>query len=171
MNHAIMPKDFMWWLWLVTVMLLAISITGHDAALLAAIALTIGQTIFFWRRHRSPRAIAVQIRLGYTALLIMCLAPPLRWLRWLPTLGTTALLVVGYCLMARCLSLMPLNRREPLSRGLMRRTFLTAPLGRNTRACGGEGGVCELEARVAGRSSFPHQTRLNHESAITHELN
>ena len=50
------------------------------------------------------------------------------------------------------LSLLPWNRSEPLSLGLLRRTFLSAPVIRRglvARACGDAEGVCELEARAA----------------------
>jgi hypothetical protein len=90
----------------------------------------------------------VQIRLAYTLLLVMCFIPPLRWLYWLPTLGTVALLAFGYCLMARTLSLLPWNRDERMTLDLVRRTFLNAPAV-TTQSCGSDGGVCELEARVA----------------------
>jgi hypothetical protein len=63
------------------------------------------------------------------------------------------LLLFGYCLMARVLSLRPWNRTERLCLNLLRRTFLTAPVvGRADHglpACDRAGGVCELEARVA----------------------
>ena len=95
----------------------------------------------------------MQIRAACTVLLFVCLLPFMRWLYWLPTVGTLALLVFGYCLMSRMLSLLPWNRREPLTLGLLRRTFLTAPVvtwtGQESAACGGEDSVCELEARVA----------------------
>jgi hypothetical protein len=34
----------------------------------------------------------------------------------------------GYCTLARCLSLLPWNRSEPLSFALLRRTFLSRPV-------------------------------------------
>jgi hypothetical protein len=59
-----------------------------------------------------------------------------------------ALLAFGYCLMARTLSLLPWNRDERMTLDLVRRTFLNAPAV-TTQSCGSDGGVCELEARVA----------------------
>lgn len=179
MNLRPMPRDAGWWVWLVTVGLLVAGLAGHDGGFLGAIALSFSQVAFYWAKQRRLGAMAVQIRLGYALLLAACFAPPLRWLYWLPAIGTTALLVFGYCLMARTLSLLPWNRREPMSLGLVRRTFLTPPAGGGAGSaaggCGGEGGVCELEARVAwprpageepaggeGRF-FQTQTRPRHE--------
>ena len=67
-------------------------------------------------------------------------------------LEVVALLVFGYCLMARTVSLLPWNRAEPLTLDLLRRTFFSAPVVMREEvrsACGGLDGVCEREARVA----------------------
>jgi hypothetical protein len=42
--------------------------------------------------------------------------------------GTWAMVLVGYCPLARALSLLPWNRRQPLSADLVRRTFLSPPV-------------------------------------------
>jgi hypothetical protein len=152
MKFALMPKEATWWVWLVTFALLAAGLAGFPAGFIAAIALSLVQTVFFWRKTRDVRAMSVQIRLSYTLLLAVCFIPQLRWLYWLPTVGTSALLVFGYCLMARTLSLLPWNRPEPLSLDLLRRTFFNAPVVMREEvrsACGGLNGVCELESRVA----------------------
>jgi hypothetical protein len=60
-------------------------------------------------------------------VLVLCLVSGLRWLFWLPVVGTLVLVLFGYCLLARTLSLFPWNRRETLSLGLLRRTYLTPP--------------------------------------------
>jgi hypothetical protein len=148
MKLALMPKEPTWWVWLVTVALLVAGLAGLSAGFLAAIALSAAQTLFFWRKHGSLTAIGVQIRLAYSLLLVMCFLPQLRWLYWLPTVGTMALLVFGYCLLARTLSLLPWNRNERMTLDLLRRTFMNAPAV-TMQSCGSEGGVCELEARVA----------------------
>lgn len=152
MKLALFLKEPTWWIWLVTVALLALGLAGFTAGFIAAIALSLVQTLFFWRRAGDVRAMSVQIRLSYTLLLALCFLPQLRWLFWLPTVGTVVMLVFGYCLMARTLSLLPWNRTEPLTLGLLRRTFISAPVVMREgayAACGGENGVCELEAHVA----------------------
>lgn len=130
-------------------------ITLHATGFLAAITLSVLQGLYFWWRLRTFTHYAVQIRLAYTALLLVCLIPLMRWLYWLPTLGTFALVLFGYCLMARVLSLMPWNRSGPLSLALVRRTLLTPPVVGNAAhglpETGCLGGICESEARVVTR--------------------
>lgn len=150
-----MPKEITWWVWLATALLLVVGLTGHPVGFVAAILLSVMQSGFFRAKHRSWMPYAVQIRMAYTALLVVSLLPPLRWLYWLPTVGTFALLFFGYCLMARVLSLMPWNRVEPINAQLLLRTFLAPPvIGRADHGLppsGCPGGVCELEAHVAQR--------------------
>jgi hypothetical protein len=52
---------------------------------------------------------------------------PLGILHWIQFVGTWALVLSGYCLMARVLSLLPWNRTEPLSAALVRRTLFSPP--------------------------------------------
>lgn len=133
--------------------LLAVGLAGWPVFFLAAIALSVGQCVFFLRTYRAFMPYAVQIRLAYTTLLAVCFVPGLHWLYWLPTLGTFALVLFGYCLMARVLSLAPWNRHERLAIDLLQRTFCASPvIGRAEHglpSAGCPGGRCELEARVA----------------------
>jgi hypothetical protein len=95
----------------------------------------------------------VQIRIAYSLLLIACYLPVMRWLYWLPIIGTFALILFGYCFAARVLSLMPWNRREKLSLDLLGRTFLTPHVagsmmqGLPSGDCPGRD--CSREGRVA----------------------
>jgi len=152
MKLALMPKQLTWWLWLVTLATMATGLAGYPAAFLAATALTFAHTLLFWRRSRDFRAISVQIRFAYALLLAVSYIPQLRWLYWLSAIGAAAMLVLGYCLMGRMLSLLPWNRTEPFTPDLLRRTFLSAPVisrMHTASACGGVNGVCELESRAA----------------------
>jgi hypothetical protein len=153
MKFFLMPKEPTWWIWLVTAALLAVGLAAWAGFFIAALALSAGQCVFFLRTQRALTPYAVQIRLAYTTLLAVCFVPVLRWLYWLPTLGTFALVLFGYCLVARVLSLAPWNRREPLTVSLLQRTFCAAPIvGRADHGLpvsGCPGGVCEREARVA----------------------
>jgi hypothetical protein len=155
MKLYLMPRETTWWVWLVTVLLLAAGLAGHPAGIAAAIGLSVAQSAFFLWKHRSFAPYSVQIRVAYTAFLIAYLPPILHWLYWVPMLGTLALLLFGYCLMARLLSLMPWNRREPLTARLLLRTFFTPPvLGRADHGLllgSASRGVCDMEARAAQR--------------------
>jgi len=48
-------------------------------------------------------------------------------LLYITILGLFTNLFFGYCPLARLMSLMPWNRRETLSTGLLKRTFLSPP--------------------------------------------
>src|SRR5687767_13194345 len=106
------PGDWTWWAWTVTTMLLAVGLAGYSLAFIGAMVLTAGQGVALLTRDRSPAAFSVQLRVAYLILLIVAYPPPMRWLYWLPTVGTFALVVFGYCLLARVLSLLPWNNRE-----------------------------------------------------------
>jgi hypothetical protein len=123
----IMPQDWTWWAWLVTACLLLIGLLGMPEAFFTALLLSIAQSVLFFARKRALGAFPVQLRLAYTLLLIICFFLPIRWLFWLPAVGTFALVIFGYCLMARMLSLLPWNRTEPITADLVRRTFLSRP--------------------------------------------
>ena len=155
-----MPKEPTWWAWLVTALSLAVGLAGFPAFLLAAIAVSVGQCVFFLHKQRALISYPVQIRLAYTTLLSICFVPFLRWLYWVTTLGTFALVFFGYCLMARVLSLAPWNRRESLTADLLQRTFCIAPvvgrLEHGLPASSDAGGGCEREARIATLQTQKH---------------
>jgi hypothetical protein len=163
MKLLFMPKEFSWWIWLATAGALLAGLVIAPTFLLVAVAISVIQSVIFLRLHRSLTPYPVQIRLAYTALLLLCLLPGLRWLYWLPTIGTFALVCFGYCLLARILSLAPWNRHAPLSRQLVQRTFLAAPVvgradhGLSSINC--NRGSCDLEARIAFLSA--HKTDSN----------
>src|ERR1700730_11127114 len=119
-----MPQDWTWWVWLVTACLLLIGLMGMPEAFLAALLLSIAQSVLFFARERAFKAFPVQLRLAYTLLLIICFFPPIRWLFlaarcrhlraghiWILSDGKNA-------------SLLPWNRTEPITPDLVRRTFL-----------------------------------------------
>ena len=149
--------DWTWWVWTLTTILLTIGLLGQPVAFIAAMVVTVVQCMVMVVREKSVLAFAVQLRIAYLLLLMVCFVPEMRWLYWLPTVGTFALVIFGYCLMARMLSLFPWNRQEEISVDLLRRTFLSRPdLSRlpiplETSGCAG--GLCTINAQVARRSS------------------
>ena len=80
---------------------------------------------------------------------------------WLPTVGTFALVIFGYWLMGRFLSLLPWNRHEPISLDLIHRTFLSAPILPSLPATQSRfasvSGLCTIEAQVAKRERNAEQ--------------
>ena len=82
----IMPQDWTWWVWLFTALLLLIGLMGTLEAFLAALLLSIAQSVLFFARERTFKAFPVQLRFAYTLLVIVCLFPPIRWISWAPLL-------------------------------------------------------------------------------------
>ena len=152
----ILWNDWTWWAWMVTAVLLAIGLAGHPSAFVAGMVMTVVQLVMMLIRERSVSAFAVQIRIAYLVLLGICFVPQMRWLYWLPMVGTFALVIFGYCLLARMLYLLPWNRTEPLSMDLVRRTFVSRPdLSRfsgNPQTAGCAGGLCTIAAQVGERA-------------------
>lgn len=150
------PEDWTWWAWTMTSVLLASGLAGVQEAFIGAMVLSAAQGLILWVREGNPAAFAVQLRVAYLLLLLVAYPAPMRWLYWLPTIGTFALVIFGYCLLARVLSLMPWNSREPYTLDRLRRTFFSAPdLGRLSHAPGGAscaGGLCTIQAQVAPRT-------------------
>jgi hypothetical protein len=147
------PTDWTWWTWLVTAVCLAVGLAGWPAAFLVAIALTAIQVVVFLAKERRLAAFSVQLRIAYLALLALCYIPEMRWLYWLPAVGTFALVIFGYCLLARTLSLCPWNVAEPYSVDRIRRTFFSTPdpsrVHSNPNLSSCAGGLCSIEAQVA----------------------
>lgn len=120
-----------WWYWLVTVVLLTAGVSGWQSGFVFAIALTMFQLVHFIIREGCISAFPVQVRLGYLLLLLVALPASLQLIYWIPTIGTWAQVLFGYCTMARLVSLLPWNRDEPLTWHLLRRTFFAAPVPGN----------------------------------------
>jgi hypothetical protein len=122
-----------WWYWLAIVACLSAGVSGWPAGFLSAIGLAVLQLVHFSLRERSIAAFPVQVRLGFLLALLLFIALPerLHWLFWLPTIGTWAAVLFGYCPMARIVSLLPWNRQEAFSLGLLKRTFISAPVRGN----------------------------------------
>ena len=152
----ILLDDWTWWAWTFTAILLTMGLFGQPMAFVVAMMVTVLQVTVMLVREKNILAFAVQLRIAYLLLLVLCFVPYMRWLYWLPTVGTFALVIFGYCLMARVLSLFPWNRQEELSKDLIRRTFLSRPdlsrlnLPQATPGCAG--GLCTISAQISPRA-------------------
>ncbi len=124
-------KELSWWYWLVTAGLLTAGVAGTPRAFVFAIGLTVFQLAHFALRAHSLTAFPVQVRFWYLVLLLVALPSPLQLLYWVPTIGTWAQILFGYCAMARCVSLLPWNRQESWSTDLLWRTFFSRPVRGN----------------------------------------
>lgn len=117
-----------WWYWLVSAVLLAVGVAGRQGAFVLAMVLALIQVVHFAMEDESVKSLAVQVRVAFLLILIVCYQPPLRWLFWLPLISLTARVLTGYCFMARTLALLPWNRQEPLTGAFVKRIYLTPPV-------------------------------------------
>lgn len=117
-----------WWYWLATVPLLIVGLAGRTEAFYCAMALTVVQWIHFALRDRSLISFPAQVRAGYLCLLLLGQWDPFYFIYYIQLIGTSAMVMLGYCPLARFLSLMPWNRSEPFSFSLAKRTILSPPV-------------------------------------------
>ena len=127
----ILLRELAWWYWAATAVLLIAGVAGYPPALDLVLLLSAVQMVHFALREGSLTAFPVQVRIAYFAFLAVAIWTPLHALIWIPVVGTPAQVLFGYCLLARTLSLLPWNRREPLSWRLVRRTFFSPPIKGN----------------------------------------
>lgn len=148
----LLTDDWTWWIWVATIALLIIGLAWFPYGVIAAIALTALQLMIVLARERSLTAFPAQLRLTYALILLVSYPPGMRWRYWLPTLETLALILFGYCFLARVLSLLPWHREERLSNELLYRTFFSAPdRTRAPKTTDGHsclGGLRTIEVRV-----------------------
>jgi len=121
-------KEMDWWYWLVTDGLLIGNLVGWRWGALPVITLTVIQAVHYLHRERRIMAFPVQVRLGYLLLLVLGTIAPLGFIHWVQLAGTTAVVTVGYCPLARILALMPWNRRQPLTAMLVWNTIVSPPV-------------------------------------------
>ena len=120
-------RDIAWWYWLVTAALLTAGVLVDPLGLYLAVGLTVINLLHFGIREPGLTAFPVQVRFFYLLLLLIALPEPMRWIFWIPMIGTWAQVLVGYCAMARFVSLFPWNRQERLTAGLVWRRFISMP--------------------------------------------
>lgn len=120
----IVRRGLNWWTWFLTVLALGAALAG-SLSVIAVIAWCLLQAAFFARRERRLGALVVQTRLAFAVLLALGTLEPIAVIHWLQLVGLSVRLTLEYCLLARTLSLMPWNRRVPLSCALIYRTYMT----------------------------------------------
>ena len=114
--------------WFVTDIFLAIGLLVVADALYLAMAVTALHSVHFLLRAPQLWSFPMQVRLGFLGLLVLGQAPYLGWVNWVQLAGTTALLTVGYCPLARILCLLPWNRSRPLSWKLVVTVIFSPPV-------------------------------------------
>ena len=118
-----------WAYWAAISALLVGGLGGRFEAFYLAAAVSVAQLVHYALRERSLTAFSVQVRLAYAAILITdILWEPLRLHLWWMAFFTLMVVLFDWCLLSRIMALMPWNRTEALSWGLMRRTFFSGPM-------------------------------------------
>ncbi|WP_455377227.1 hypothetical protein [Petrachloros mirabilis] len=119
-------RDIAWWYWLLTVGLLSGGlIWDRSESIMMAIVVCAVQILHVFWISRNWIAFPLQVRTAYLALLLASLSEPLHWIHWIQLAGTSARVLIGYCFLARALSLAPWNRWQPLTPALIKRAFLS----------------------------------------------
>lgn len=121
-------KPLSWWYWLAADMGLVYGLAGGAWGFAPVIALCTVQAVHFALRERSLVAFPVQVRFAYLGLLLFGLWEYGGFIHWIQLAGTTAMVLVNYCPLARFMSLMPWNRTRPFSWNLVVRTFFSRPV-------------------------------------------
>ena len=124
-------KDMSWWYWLASSACLWVTLSIHPDAYQWALLLGLVQLVHYRFIEGSIKRFPVQIRLAYVIYLLFAMPENLQWILWLPAIGSVARVVFGYCLLARLLALLPLNREVPLSWQYVLNTFFTRPVRGN----------------------------------------
>ena len=122
-------RSLVWVLWLITWFGLLAGLMSRQWYEAVVWFSAIHALLFIYLEHFNLIAFPVQLRLAYLVwVAIGTYIPNLDALMWITTLGLAANLFVGYCPLARMLSLLPINRQEPFSLDLVRRVFLSPPV-------------------------------------------
>ena len=121
-------KDYSWWYWVATSLSLWTTMTVTPEAYNVTMAIAVVQLVHFRLVKGSLSDLSVQIRLGFVSYLLLCLPENFQYLLWLPTIGSFARVLFGYCLMGRMLLLLPFNRQVKLSMKFVLDVFLTPPV-------------------------------------------
>ena len=119
-------KSAGWWYGAATLVTLIGGLYGIPEMVYGAVGLA-GVQIVHLAVTDGPVSFPVQVRVALLLVLLAGLPEATRWIWWVPAIGLTARLSIGYCMMARILSLFPWNRKQPLTAELIRKTFLTPP--------------------------------------------
>src|SRR3989338_1940159 len=97
-------KDAGWWYGAATLVALIGGLYGIPEMVYGAVGLA-GVQIVHFAVTDGPVSFPVQVRIGLLLVILAGLPEATRWIWWVPAIGLTARLSIGYCMMARILSL------------------------------------------------------------------
>jgi hypothetical protein len=114
--------------WMVTALCLAAGLLFWPPALILAMAVMVVHCMHYPQCAPGITSFPMQVRIGFLALLVVGQVPYFGWVNWVQMAGITALITVGYCPLARILSLMPWNRTRPMSWKLFVTAIFSPPV-------------------------------------------
>ena len=117
-----------WWYMLGTYALLWAGILYGNVWAGAAIAFCFVQAGHFGMEDKNFFSLTCQVRYATAGIFALGLWEPMAWILWVPAVGIAARLTVNYCLLARLVALLPWNRKEPLTRALVKARIFSAPV-------------------------------------------
>lgn len=115
MNRHIKYGEATWWIWAIIAGLLVWGLTGELLARQLALAVAALQAVVYVARNRSLHHFPTQVRVAYVLWMVASFLPELTFMYWIQTAGTMALVLAGYCPLARLLLVLPWNRTVPLT--------------------------------------------------------
>ena len=132
-SGRIRKREATWWIWLVISACLLCGMAGVDHARQLAMAISTAQAVVFLGISRNLVHFPTQVRVAYVIWMAASFVPELTFMYWIQTAGTTALILFGYCPLARMLLVFPWNRSVPLSWSRLRRIAFSAPVDGSIR--------------------------------------
>jgi uncharacterized membrane protein len=122
-------RNLTWNLWFITWLGLIAGLFAQPFYEYVVYLSAIQVVIFLYIEQFKLTAFPVQVRIAYLVWVALgTYVPYLSILMPITTIGLFANVFFGYCLLARMLYLLPINRHEPLSVDLVRRVFLSPPV-------------------------------------------
>jgi uncharacterized protein YjiS (DUF1127 family) len=115
--------------WPAAAALLAVGLAGYPLAIAAAMALAALCVAQLAVLDGGRSSFAIQVHSAFLLLLALGFSPGLGFVHWNMLFGTLLYVATEYCILARCLALLPWNRTEPLTWRRVGRTFFSRPAG------------------------------------------
>ena len=123
-----MSKYGNWVYWFLTDISLGLGLMLWPEMMYVSIGIVVIHSLHYYWHLPHIFSFPMQVRVVYLCLLVLGRLPYCSWINWLQLVGTTALITVDYCPLARTLSLMPWNRSKALSWNFVRKAIFSMPV-------------------------------------------
>jgi hypothetical protein len=114
MQIKIEPSDLGWWFWVVTSLMIVLSLLGWTAGYYVTISLSLVHALFFLEESKNVRDFATQTRLAFFVLTLFGIWPGVRGVVYLLLLAETVMIALfDHSVIGRTLKQMSWNRGHP----------------------------------------------------------